>query len=437
MKLRINSPVDYSVTFITLVSISIYLIPSNIYYSILREKSFTVLYPEFVFYILFSLFSFLAGSFFGYRVKPPIVISKNSEDNSKASANAKRKLGKFAFFISLMLSSLYLLLILSAFPLNYLIKADNSIRESVWTYVSSMKIGFLLPSACAAYSVCVYYILLYQKNTTWKILAFITPLVLLFVCSYISQTKAIAIMALTIGLSPILIYYRIGKISWRLLSTIIVAVFSLILIYFVYSVLDRIYSINNGSVSNSFDSIKYIVVGYLFAGINKFAALFGGVLHLNSLSFWNLFAPVYNLPLIGSNIVDTFGDYGIQLRSISVDNWQSSFSEVASLGFNQGFNVLSIYGDLYGSFGWLSLYLFVLFGFISSRCWISYIEGGVFGVGMLPYILFSTVQWLVYNPFFSRDFLIFYFIQLLFFLLYIALKSNLERRYEKKYVNYT
>ncbi|WP_156372759.1 O-antigen polymerase [Deinococcus sp. Leaf326] len=387
--------VDYGVLLITLIACSGYIVNPEDYYSSLGEELYLQKHPLSIFFILLSGAMFILGSISGYKKMP------ETKYNSKY-LTIIMLLSGFAI-ISLIL---YFSTILYKFPISYLSNQSNENRYEIWKFVSGAKIGFIVSFATAALSSLVFTILVKNFRNKLSILFLLVITIGIFASSIMTNTKAGIFYLMAIFFLPITILYKQRRIPKSIARPIIFFTPIVLVSFFMINTIGRISSVNG---SNSLDQIRiatYALYGYLFSGLNKYAAIFAGIYQPPELNMANILLPLLNIPILGGLYTSALSDFGVSVNVINADDWKSSFETLSTSIFNQGFNVNSIYGELFGSFGYLGLIPMFIFGYISKRMWNRYIAGDLVGVCVLPYIFFSIIQWLVYNPFFSRDFMI-------------------------------
>nr|WP_255673336.1 O-antigen polymerase [Deinococcus sp. 14RED07] len=390
--------IEPAIATISLIGISLLLIPEATYYDILKERLyFKNVMP--LIYIIMSNSLFLIGVYLSYKIKG--IMSRRL--NFRSGLDGKLILATGLLVIILNLLYIFILLRITGGIEGAL---SGAYRQLIWQSAGEMKIGFIPSLTVALVSITSFGIFLQSSRNYLIGSIYIASILSCISISILSGTRAGIFQLIAVFFLILYLKYKTGRIQKH--KMVIVGLLSLTLLPagFLLSTADRIISFNGSRSADLSQIIYYSGLGYLYSGLNKFAYIYSGGKIFDDLSSWNLFAPLYNLPLVGSSYASVLSDYGINVLLASSEDWSDSFNVVENAGFNRGFNVLSIYGEMYGSFGWLSLPLMVTYGYLSGIIFRSYNRGGYLGIIMAPYILFSFMQWLVYNPFFSRDFMI-------------------------------
>lgn len=158
----------------------------------------------------------------------------------------------------------------------------------------------------------------------------------------------------------------------------VVAVYSaaVVGIFLIFAAIRDEASGGNGLAANA--------VGYTVASFNRLSAVLDGQLELSyggsGIYVLNLFS---NLPVVGSS----FGSFLPSNAAV----YKAEFSDMQMAGLYRGYNWVTMYGYYYADLGlWVFPFCFV-FGVIAQMAWRSFVQSGMLGTIVYPYIAFALI----------------------------------------------
>jgi len=190
-------------------------------------------------------------------------------------------------------------------------------------------------------------------------------------------------------------------------------VFTTIVIFSIVFMFNLVSYIRIGQ--GSFTGVNLHLYGYTVASVNRLAYILNGDLILPfSGSTYVIFRNIWFTPVIG-NIIKTynFADLiGLVLPGAS-NYYYYLRSSLISADLQPSYVWVTVFGQLYGEWGWFGFIYFYFYGFFSQFIYYLYSKKNLVGIIMYPIIVFSIGFWIGDNYLNMPDFFIVFVLSLL------------------------
>lgn len=337
--------------------------PPQIYEAIMKEQDYMFLNLKVVLLITLYTIAF----YIGYIISPAIKL-KQGYKSIKVYKSPLRKL-IYLSIVFLSLISIYIFLFIYFLKKTFGLSILNLILIG-YAYIkySSPFIPFKLggiPTLLAFSSIYLAYIYIQYKNKltkSTKLIVSFTILIIFFINIITANRNPLFLSFLSI----LLIYNYYNNLSNFKLMYRFIKYFFITIIIFAITTVIRFSTID-------INSILMNIIGYSISSVNRFA------FQLN-----------YNINLAPPN-------YGNKILNIAA--WHNILK---IYGFNYFYNLSTFYWEIYEKFRYISIFLFIIFGFISKQIYILFRKESLFAIILYPILYWSLVLLFITDVFFSN-----------------------------------
>jgi oligosaccharide repeat unit polymerase len=385
----------YLGVFSAVLGIAMTLYPKNAYENLMLEQDYMFLNPQLFLFILTCIIGFLLGIFFVRTT-----YKKSIDKTHDLFITDRFALFQIIFLIiSCLISAYYFYFITkNVGNLFFLLKSGmgSTVRNNgaLAFDVNGVNSSSLLIANIAIINYTYFQFGKYKRNLAhYRFLVrtlLLLAIVLFVLTCFVIQARYL-LMPCIVSLFIITIYNKYNNSNFNVFKLIrysIVFLTIVILLFLLISTIRDSYR-TNFALSNNF-------AGYTLASYNRLAAIVSGNLIMPNSgsgfyilkSFWypSLIRRIFDVYQLGLSL-------GLNLPDSPTSNFLQTFNSVQLAGLQPGYNWPTTFGEVFSDLGWFSFVYFFIYGAVSWRVFLSFLNHKTWAIILYPYIAFCILFW--------------------------------------------